>query len=506
MTDDGNHGGESDLEIESALFVYSPSMKFQKNSITQEIPQIDFVPSISLLLNLPIPFGNLGKLIPDFFRLEDLKKLYFLNLKQLFNYFKEYSSIDSNFSSFLQRIDSFLLEENFEIEKFQILFKEISDDCRNIWSTFNLPLMVIGIIFVFLTLFQLNLWNEGNSQIHFIFIILNFISLVHQITMFCSFLISFVYLITFQRKFTFNLNLERSVSIFFLILYSVSFSSNSFIIYEDRIILFFMMTIGLFSLLYMKNINQWMHSILFMLMIRFSKFSIHFRNHGTHLMNMEVYTYKRIIVVISLFMIFIVINIGQKRSFHLYSLSVLGLIFVYWEFKFNDVLDSLWIPRIVYLSTIVYMIISKERNFKKIFSIFILVFIMLKGPEFSFSFLFLIIQTFLLLEMGNFKKFDDFLMTFVWILLAKQYFFSLGQQNTFNTINWNAGFVGIEEANNLSGVLVVMNIFAPQILFSFLFPFISNCFKEFLIIKGVVLGFNMIFTMVLRRHLVFLFI
>jgi hypothetical protein len=131
---------------------------------------------------------------------------------------------------------------------------------------------------------------------------------------------------------------------------------------------------------------------------------------------------------------------------------------------------------------------------------------MLKGPEFSFSFLFLIIQTFLLLEMVNFKKFDDFLMTFVWILLAKQYFFSLGQQNTFNTINWNAGFVGIEEANNLSGVLVVMNIFAPQILFSFLFPFISNCFKEFLIIKGVVLGFNMIFTMVLRRHLVFLLI
>jgi hypothetical protein len=130
---------------------------------------------------------------------------------------------------------------------------------------------------------------------------------------------------------------------------------------------------------------------------------------------------------------------------------------------------------------------------------------MLKGPEFSFSFLFLIIQTLIFLEMKNFKKFDEFLVTFVWILLTKQYFFSLGQQNTFNTINWNAGFVGIEEANNLSGVLVIMNIFAPQILFSLLYPFISNSYKEFLIVKGVVLAFNMVFTMILRRHLVIMF-
>jgi len=29
------------------------------------IPQIDFVPTFSLLLGIPIPFGNLGSLIPE---------------------------------------------------------------------------------------------------------------------------------------------------------------------------------------------------------------------------------------------------------------------------------------------------------------------------------------------------------------------------------------------------------------------------------------------------------
>jgi phosphatidylinositol glycan class O len=50
-----------------------PLTKNFKASDLKTIPQIDIVPTISLLLGMPIPFGNIGKLIPELF------------LKQTFN-------------------------------------------------------------------------------------------------------------------------------------------------------------------------------------------------------------------------------------------------------------------------------------------------------------------------------------------------------------------------------------------------------------------------------------
>ena len=96
MTSSGDHGGASEDELDSVLFAYSPRVinKFpsgtpapflhlllfltffiislscvsivQKNRFPK-IPQIDFVPSFSLLLGIPIPYGNLGKIIPELF-------------------------------------------------------------------------------------------------------------------------------------------------------------------------------------------------------------------------------------------------------------------------------------------------------------------------------------------------------------------------------------------------------------------------------------------------------
>ena len=78
MTEDGNHGGGTDDEINAALFAHfspvcgnmsldlTPSMgtKYIENSF-QEIHQIDLVPTISILLGLPIPYANLGGIVPS---------------------------------------------------------------------------------------------------------------------------------------------------------------------------------------------------------------------------------------------------------------------------------------------------------------------------------------------------------------------------------------------------------------------------------------------------------
>eukprot|EP00750_Incisomonas_marina_P019165 INCI3240.4.p1 GENE.INCI3240.4~~INCI3240.4.p1 ORF type:complete len:977 (+),score=119.90 INCI3240.4:1013-3943(+) len=80
MTPDGNHGGASEFETGAALFCYSKNRTLrpsrEEHSVVNErnqtavlgtVHQVDLVPTLSLLLGLPIPFGNLGQLISEFF-------------------------------------------------------------------------------------------------------------------------------------------------------------------------------------------------------------------------------------------------------------------------------------------------------------------------------------------------------------------------------------------------------------------------------------------------------
>lgn len=65
-------GGNSDDEIISGLFLYS---KVQFNNLRSVkrgmVEQIDLVPSLSLLLGHPIPYGSLGMILPNLFEATD---------------------------------------------------------------------------------------------------------------------------------------------------------------------------------------------------------------------------------------------------------------------------------------------------------------------------------------------------------------------------------------------------------------------------------------------------
>lgn len=71
----GNHGGSSDEETHTSIFGYSkrgfsnsyPRIKNFDPSYKSEVNQIDILPTISMLLGTPIPFNNLGTIIPDFY-------------------------------------------------------------------------------------------------------------------------------------------------------------------------------------------------------------------------------------------------------------------------------------------------------------------------------------------------------------------------------------------------------------------------------------------------------
>jgi GPI ethanolamine phosphate transferase 3 subunit O len=110
MTEDGNHGGGSDDEINAALFahfspacgittsfvVHDSSIIMSKDSQTafDSIHQIDLVPTISLLLGLPIPYANLGAVVPAlslFTTPAHTATALALNAAQVWRYFTQYS-------------------------------------------------------------------------------------------------------------------------------------------------------------------------------------------------------------------------------------------------------------------------------------------------------------------------------------------------------------------------------------------------------------------------------
>jgi len=67
MTNDGDHGGDSENEVNAGLFAYSPNLGLRSGPVTPSVAQIDLVPTLSLLLGVPIPFSNLGAIMEDLF-------------------------------------------------------------------------------------------------------------------------------------------------------------------------------------------------------------------------------------------------------------------------------------------------------------------------------------------------------------------------------------------------------------------------------------------------------
>ncbi|XP_057354780.1 GPI ethanolamine phosphate transferase 3 isoform X3 [Manis pentadactyla] len=69
MTMSGDHGGDSELEISAVLFLYSPTALFPSTPPEEPevVPQVSLVPTLALLLGLPIPFGNIGEVMAELF-------------------------------------------------------------------------------------------------------------------------------------------------------------------------------------------------------------------------------------------------------------------------------------------------------------------------------------------------------------------------------------------------------------------------------------------------------
>lgn len=105
MTSDGNHGGSGEDEMRSVLFAYSktpfPQYEHFKNmqkdfkEMNKSIKQVDLAAIVSVLLDLPFPFSNLGVFHPAFYPHDDINQVhsaFMKNLDQFETYLKGYCS------------------------------------------------------------------------------------------------------------------------------------------------------------------------------------------------------------------------------------------------------------------------------------------------------------------------------------------------------------------------------------------------------------------------------
>lgn len=302
----GDHGGESNDEVEAALWMYSKRGTFGRTS--QEtllppnyarerfIPQIDLVPTLSLLLGMPIPFNNLGSPIEEAFSgpsgndMANLITVNRLSSAQIKRYQHEYAiargSVDDELESLSlwsaaedewKTASKSFTSESPSVRASYNLYRQYQrhtlNVCRALWTRFDLPSMIQGVVILFcgivllvfyahslktdrteLTPNLLSLVGVGSGVGAVAGLALAFFGLTEMsIVDICALLATAGSMIggslaIFKKPANLTFPLPNGMwgwlAFFFTVSQSIGFASNSYTIWEDEILLFFLTTFG----------------------------------------------------------------------------------------------------------------------------------------------------------------------------------------------------------------------------------------------------------------------
>ncbi|TNN78955.1 GPI ethanolamine phosphate transferase 3 [Liparis tanakae] len=175
MTDTGDHGGESQKETDAAIFLYSPSPLFSSPPSQSEpdvVPQTDLVPTLALLLGVPIPYSSVGQVLLPVFPphgqtegavggLSQLEALW-INAKQVNRFLETYSGMAkdippeslSQLKAEFSRLSSEYLATVQQgrppppqlAASLQAYLTSVRDTCRATWARFNPLKMAAGLV------------------------------------------------------------------------------------------------------------------------------------------------------------------------------------------------------------------------------------------------------------------------------------------------------------------------------------------------------------------------
>ncbi|XP_062410366.1 GPI ethanolamine phosphate transferase 3 [Sardina pilchardus] len=175
MTDTGDHGGESAKETEAALFLYSHAPLFPAPAAQPEppvVPQTDLVPTLALLLGIPIPYSSVGQVLLPLFPPPgqrqgprsgpDQAEALWVNVKQVHRFLETYSSMAKDISperlselrASFARVSSAYLASSQQgataavspelLRSMQRYLSSVRDTCRASWARFHPGKMAAG--------------------------------------------------------------------------------------------------------------------------------------------------------------------------------------------------------------------------------------------------------------------------------------------------------------------------------------------------------------------------
>jgi GPI ethanolamine phosphate transferase 3 subunit O len=300
----GDHGGDSDLEVSAGLWIYSKGPPLSsKNPPTAHLPhetfpgepsthrfvqQIDLVPTLSLLLGLPIPFNNLGTVIPELFWRDragsDYAKALDINARQVHSYLSAYrnspsgAELDGVWSALEASWTSFHAIRPRDRPEAAVKFMRLSlETCRSLWARFNAALMVGGLLVIALSLLagwglyvrsrSLGEWDLCLVSLRRAIVISSGVGAALAVavhTLFCD--IESLHGVTAFQAMLFGASVSSAVRVLLgsappprrllnfglswsgsscwsapiLILHSIAFLSNSYTFWEDRAVPFFL--------------------------------------------------------------------------------------------------------------------------------------------------------------------------------------------------------------------------------------------------------------------------
>ncbi|KAI9793352.1 MAG: mannose-ethanolamine phosphotransferase gpi13 [Peltula sp. TS41687] len=311
----GDHGGESDDEVQAAIWMYSKKGIFGRTSREAALPpqtakerhiwQIDLVPTLSLLLGTPIPFNNLGAPIKEAFigphgnDWANLAAVNHLTGAQVKQYQQEYAVArglpESTFSHPLS-----LWEEAYRRWKDVSLLENPSHSsalwwfdtanafsayqaatlriCKNLWARFDEPSMIGGAIMLLLGVI-LVAWYAGGGwrgvrditwppilqplirsmvdsflKTNLQNLVLPSLYRVKNATLYVAGNFLPLHLIQNHpdqrdiRPIKGDYSFWTWVAVVFTLCPAIGFASNSYTIWEDEILLFFLSSFGTLSL------------------------------------------------------------------------------------------------------------------------------------------------------------------------------------------------------------------------------------------------------------------
>lgn len=306
MDTKGDHGGESDDEVEAALWMYSKKGVFghghngfaepPRTAKERPVGQIDLVPTLALLLGMPIPFNNLGSPIAEAFvgpkqaQWEKLTSANALSAAQIQRYQEEYSAARGLgrdvfsvayrlWETALKKWDVSRQNKAWTADTFSALTQYQAENlriCRSLWARFDIASMCYGICLLTCALVILSLYARATTP----FRVEDTPLFLRQLTIYATIglaagtaiglagaapglldlcllgtgggsIMGFVLTVASIRH-GYPLPLPNStwgwLSVVLTILQAIGFASNSFTIWEDEILLFFLATFAFTTL------------------------------------------------------------------------------------------------------------------------------------------------------------------------------------------------------------------------------------------------------------------